>query len=252
MKKIILAVSLLTISVTFAQQLIEVKVDSTMVNRVNQSFSVDIPQVTLKDVKNDWLKYTAKGSSGKASVVNEEYIQTGAVNKNIAPGPFTVYSKIIETPAGVRLTAWLSQNNIVSASGVANSNQNLAVQKYMRDFAVMEYQDAVKAELKKEQNKLATLEKGLADLIKSEEKSTKTMSANGRSNERADDKIATNRSDIKSSSDKIEDQKDMVQKTAADPNASKGAKKTLAELESDKRDLQKENDKQSKKIENRK
>ena len=251
MKKILFAAFTVASITVFAQQSITVTADASTTKTAQQSFSVDIPQTSLKDVKNDWLKYVAVGNKGKATFVNGEYTQTGAVNKNISPNPFTINSKLIETTAGVRLTAWLAQNNISSASGVANSNQDLAVQKFLRDFALTEYRSAVKRELKNEQNKLAALEKDLTGVIKGEEKSTKTMNANERSNERAGDAIATNNSDIKTSTEKISDQKEMVQHTAADPNATKGAKKTLAEMESEKKDLQKQNETQNKNIDNR-
>ena len=245
-----IALSLISISL-FAQETIMVTVDSSTASVAQHTFSVDIPQTTIKDVKNDWQKHVASGNKGKASFVNEEYIQTGVVNKNISPDPFTMYSKLMETPVGVRLTARLELNYLASSSGVANSNQDLAVQKFLQDFAIDQYRTAVKKELNIEQKKLASLEKDLSKGIKEEEKSTKNMKENDRSNERSEDAISTNNRDINNSTDKISDQKGMVNVTASDPNATKGAKKTLAELKREKRSLQKQNESQSKKIDNR-
>jgi hypothetical protein len=58
--------------------------------------------------------------------------------------------------------------------------------------------------------------------------------------------MATNKADIESSSNKIHDQKEMVEQTSSDANATKGAKKTLGELEDEKKDLQKSNEEEAK------
>lgn len=239
--------SIISLSV-FAQQPITVTVSKeSSVGIINPSYSVDIPQVTLKDIEGNWLKYISKSSQGKAVLVNGEFIQQNTMNQNISPNSFTLYSKLTETTEGVRLAAHLARNAIEAG----NSNQPLAVQKYLRDFAVAEYRKAVVKELKTEENKLASLERNLAKVIKGEEKSTKTINVNERSNEQAVDVIATNNSDITVSGEKITEQKKMVDYTAADPNATKGAQKTLDELKDDKKDLQKANEAQQKKTDNR-
>lgn len=129
MKNIFLSLLIISSSASFAQESINVTVDSSTPSNSYQSYSVDIPQTTLKDVKNDWLRHVAAGNKGKASFVNGEYIQTGAVNKNISPNPFTLYSRLIEIPRGVRITAWLAQSNVAAAARGANNDQGLAVQK---------------------------------------------------------------------------------------------------------------------------
>ena len=92
------------------------------------------------------------------------------------------------------------------------------------------------------------MEKDLAHLIRGEDKSSNATSKNERATDRANDAIATNRSDIEKSDEKISDQKDNVERNAADYNAAKGARKTLGELEDDKKGLQKSNEKQGKNI----
>jgi hypothetical protein len=146
---------------------------------------------------------------------------------------------------------WLAASSTASASGPAKGSQDLALEKYLHDFAVVIYREKVEEELKAEKNKLGDMEKGLTGVIKSQEKSEKTIKENQRENEKADDAIATNKNDIKASNEKISDQKEMVVYTAADPNATKGAKKTLKELEDDKEDLQKENANRNENIDDR-
>jgi chromosome segregation ATPase len=144
---------------------------------------------------------------------------------------------------------WLTDNNAAFISKTPNSIEDLAVQKYVRDFAVQEYKLAVEEELKMERNKLNDIEKQQASLIKDEEKSNKKINDNLRAIAKAKDKIVTTQSDIDAASVKIENQKKMVDKTAADANATKGAKKTLNDLEKDKVKSQKNTDGDAKDIE---
>jgi hypothetical protein len=52
---------------------------------------------------------------------------------------------LVDTKEGVRLNVWLNES---SRTTVPNSGQHLAVQKYVYDFALSQYRDAVKEELK--------------------------------------------------------------------------------------------------------
>jgi hypothetical protein len=250
MKKILVA-AYLTFSITaFAQKNITVDEAPRPMSKDSQfSYLVEIPQAKVKQVEKDWLKYISIKSKGKATVVNGENLQTEAVYKNISPNPFNVYSKLVETTDGVNLTVWLTDNNAAFISKTPNSIEDLAVQKYVRDFAVQEYKLAVEEELKMERNKLNDIEKQQASLIKDEEKSNKKINDNLRGIAKAKDKIVTTQSDIDAASVKIENQKKMVDKTAADANATKGAKKTLNDLEKDKVKSQKNTDGDAKDIE---
>lgn len=247
--KTLLFTALVSLSLTaFSQNPIVVNVSPAPISMDTlSSFAVIIPQTDLKEVKSAWLKYLSYGSKGKATELNGELLKTGAVNKNISDVPFNVYSKLMETSGGVRLLVWLDERSI---SKQPEQAQHLAVQKYVYDFAVQQYRTAVQKELKTELAKQKKLENELETLIKGEEKSVKTVSKNDRATERANDAISTNNADIQNSTSKISDQKDNVERNAADANASKGAKKTLRELEDDKKDLQKQNEKQGKAMDN--
>ncbi len=240
--------SVLSLSM-FAQKEITVQVETVTMSKGTQtSYQVTIPQNTFKDVEKDWQKYTGTGSKGKASAVKGENFQPAAVNANVSPAPFNVYSKLLETTEGVRLTVWLTENDTIFISKEVSSDKDLAAQKYVRDFAVQEYQNVVKKELEAEQEKQKELEKELQGFIKDEEKSRKKISSNQRSIQRANDAIATNNADIQNTAYKITDSKRMVERTASDENANKGAKKSLKEVEKNKKKLQKDNESQAKNI----
>jgi hypothetical protein len=246
MKNILITIFTALALTSTAQTAINVTASADSTVDSKKYYSVDIPQVKLKDVANDWQQYTSKGNKGKSSYTNGTYMQTAAVNTNISPYPFTLYSMLTETTAGVRVTLWLPDTR-----ASINNNQDLAVKKYLHDFAVTAYRKVVETELKTEQNKLNDLERDMSRIITGDEKSNKTINTNERSNQRSEDAIVTNNSDIKASDKKISDQKDMVDYTAPDANATKGAQKTLDQMEKDKADLQKQNEAQNKHIDSR-
>ncbi len=236
----------------FAQQFVTVDaIPQTLINDTNVSFLVVIPQASYQDVEKNWLKYVAEGSKGRADEADGIYHQSGAFNGNLSAYPFNVHSKLMESSEGVRLTAWFTQNNAAFISHDSTSDSHLAVKKYLRDFAVQEYREAVKCELKGEQDKLDEMDKELAALIENEEKSVKKINENERSNVRSNEAIVTTDSDIQSSTHKIYDQKEMVKNTASDPKATRGAKRTLKNMEGNKRNLQKKNEKQGSNIDAR-
>ncbi len=252
MKKIFFTVLSLISFAAFAQQPILVDMAPKDANSITQSaFRVSIPQATLNDVKKDWLKYMSNNSKGKANEENGEFIQYRAVNKNISPKPFDIYSKLLETTQGVEIAVRLTQNNKSFVSKNINDGTDLAVKKYLHDFAVIQYRNAVQLELDREIEKQKQLEKKLSALIDEEEKSAQKIINNQRSTGLAVEAISVKDSDIQSATDKIHDQKQMVTYTASDPNAHKGAKKTLKELESEKKDLQKASTSEGKQIDSR-
>jgi chromosome segregation ATPase len=124
----------------------------------------------------------------------------------------------------------------------------LAAQKFVRDFAIAQYKLAIKKDVEAEEDKLKKLEKEQNDLIKSEEKSNKKINDNQRSIQRANDNIRIANEELKRKDGQISEQKLMVERTVKDENANKGAKKTLKELENDKKKLQKERDGEDKNI----
>lgn len=252
MKKIFFALLTITSFAAFGQQPILVTMDSLNAkSNSRNSFMVDMPKATLKGVERGWLRYVGRRAKGKASVVSGEYIQEGAVNKNISPEPFTVYSNLIETPTGVRLIVRLGDSDIVTASGVANSTQDLAVQKFMRDFAVSAYRQAVQGDLKVEEKTLRTLEKEMSRSVKREERSKKKIKKSERSNDRDAAAIESKKRDIQGIIEDITGQNEMIKLTASDPNANKGAKKTLAQMESKKKRLERKIEKKNKDIADR-
>ncbi len=251
MNKIVVLV-LICISITgFAQKPIVIEPAVRLMSKDTQpSYQFQIPQTTLKSVEKSWLKYLSSGSKGKATSASGENLQAGMVNTNISPKPLSVYSKLLETSEGVRITAWFTENDTMFLSKATSESQDLAIQKYLRDFATAEYKGAVSVELKAEQDKLNAQEKTLDGLYKEEEKAAKKISESKRSIQKSTDNTAKNNADIQNMSYKISDQQGMVERTASDANANKGAKQTLKDLENQRKTLQKNNETEAKNIDN--
>lgn len=228
----------------------DLKITTSLTMRMDsQGFvSVTIPQTEQRQVQKDWVEYAGRGSKGKASVINGDNVQYAAVNKNISPSQFDISCRLLGTNDGVRVTVWLTENNTLLVSREQNSDRTTALQKYVRDFAVAEYRLAVMNELNTAQIRQKDMENDLTKLIREEEKAGKRIEGDRANIQHTKDAITTTNNDIQSTTAKIESQKAMVDNNAADPNASKGAKKTLRELEDQKEDLQKLNDKRGKEI----
>lgn len=112
-KTLFVALCVVSVSV-FAQKQITVLEDTFAMSKGTQTgFQVVVPQITLIEAEKQWLKYVATGTKVKATAVNGENIQPGAVNPNVSPKPFTIYSKLLETTEGVRITAWLTENDTI-------------------------------------------------------------------------------------------------------------------------------------------
>lgn len=245
--KNILFTSLMLFSVSaIAQQTVVVDMIPQTTDNITQiSYVVLIPQAQLKEVGNNWNRHLSKDSRGRSSDNNGVHVQENVLVKNISPDRFEMYSKMSETLEGVHLNVWLTQNGRALVSKTPDSALDLAAKKYVYDFAISQYREAVQLELKKEEEKLKKMEEGLAGLIKTKEQSIQTVRQNEREGERITTAMDVTEKDIDNAALDIHDQKQMVKATAADPNAMKGAEKTLGNLQDDKQSLQKDNRKKS-------
>lgn len=238
MKKIIMVILCCVSASAFTQNIIMVDTSVIMSKGLQPSIQISIPQVTLKALKHDWLKYIGKSSKEKSTEINTESLLTEVFNSNISSTSFKIYSKMMENTEGSKLTVWITQDDLLFYSKETNPDQHLAIKKYLYDFSFLEYQTIVLDELKAETHKSTELEKELTELIKDHEKSLKIIAENEGSIQKANDDILVNTSDMKNLSSKIALQKNLVDKTASDENANKGAKKTLKDLENERKDVE--------------
>ena len=239
---------LFSISALAQESLVVDMVPQTTDNATQISYVVLIPQAKLKGVENNWNSHLSKDSKGRSSDDDGVHSQDNMLVKNISPDRFEIYSKMSETEKGVHLNVWLTQNGRALVSKTPESALDLAAKKYVYDFAITQYREAVQAELKKEQAKQKKMEGDLADLLKAKEQSMETVNENEREEKKTSAAIAVTNKDIDNAALDIHDQKQMVKTTASDPNAKKGAEKTLDNMEDDKKDLQKDNKKKNEQL----
>jgi len=238
MKKIFIAILCCTSMSAFSQNIVMLDTSVVMSKGLQPAIQINIPQISQKTLKHDWLKHIGKLSKEKASETESENLLTEVSNPNISPTSFKVYSTLIETTSGTKLTVWITSDDITFYSKGTNVDQHMAIQKYLYDFSFSEYQMVVMDELKTETNRSVELEKELTGLIKDHERSLKIISEDEGSIQKANDDILVNNSDMKNLSAKILLQKNLVDKTASDENANKGARKTLKDLENEKENIE--------------
>ena len=236
---------------SFAQQTITVtEQEQSMSKGMQTSYYVEIPQTHLKEVEKDWLKYGAEKSKGKTISANGENLQNEAVNQNISAKPFSLYSKLMETTDHVQVSIWVSEDNVTFISNRSLNNKGEAVKKYLYDFAIMEYKKAVSEELSMETKSQKDMEKQLDALIKEDEKSNKKINSNQAAIKSAADVTMTTNTNLAGMDDKISAQQQMVLSTASDPNAHKGAEKSLKDLQNQRADMIKLNENNVKNTDN--
>jgi hypothetical protein len=175
MKNLLLFALLLTPLFIFSQVDIKVEEQSLGMSKGTQpAFVVTIPQVDLKNIESNFKKYIKKGTKGKVEEISSEIILFGATNSKISPLVFDMYARITQSSNGVVVSAWLSEGEGFVSSQTAPSKA-VAFKQYLRSFAVDEYKDAVKEEVKEEEKKLKDEQKKLEDFQKDEKKAESSI-----------------------------------------------------------------------------
>ncbi|MFN8277124.1 MAG: hypothetical protein U0T84_06560 [Chitinophagales bacterium] len=208
MKKLLLAAALLPLLATAQKEINVEPQDKENSQGTKPAFVMVIPQNSMKDVMDDWKKFIKKDSKGKIEEVKGELKLVGAVNTNITPNPFTIVSKMVETPEGVQLTAWFTDGD-VDIAPKTDPDKSVAIQKMMHDFGVSEYKAAVKKEVEKAVSQQNSFQKTFDGFVKDQ----KT----------AEDRITSHKRDIEELQKKIKNEeenivkaKDMQTKSKAD------------------------------------
>ncbi len=250
MKKFVGLVCLLvtTLSVFCQTQVLIQDTFRPMSKGLFNAFTTLVPKAALADIEKDWTKYLSENNKAKPLAVNGEINIVGVSLKNISPKPINIYSKLRETMEGVKLSVWFTENDSVFISTDSADEKHLAVRKYLRDFVIRELKQTATTVLNAQKEKQSALEKELSAGIKLEEKANKKINENQRAIQRAKDEIVSVNDDVQRKDEQIYSQKGMVENTATDANANKGAKQTLKNLGKDKKKLKGQIELQNKNI----
>jgi hypothetical protein len=210
--------------------------------------SVQIPRITLQDAQQDWLTYIGYGSVRQATAVNGESLHAGMINKVISPEPFNLSSRLVETSGGIRLTVWFTEPDMLRARQVQNINSNQALQKYVLDFATLEYKRAVQDELKFSQERQKDLQAELSMLMSDEARLVKTTNENQAHIKCANETIAIYCSGIQKLTDQIDFRKSIIKNTASETKTGIGSQMEIGRLQDERKNLSTANDQMRKEI----
>jgi len=209
-KKLITIASFVLPVIAFAQQEIKIEeVEKEMSMGTKNCYILNIPQTKVKDVTEDWKKFIKKDSKGKVEDIKGEIQLIGAVNKNVSSFPFNIFSRLLETQNGVQLSVWASEGDIFISTKVSQ-DKSVAVQKYLHDFAVVSYKDAVKNELSSEQDKLKDVQKIFDGFLKDQKKAEDNIEDDKKQIEKLQKDIKNEETNIAKAKDNQVKQKSIV------------------------------------------
>lgn len=199
----------------FAQKELKItEQEKEMSMGARNAYVVDIPQAKLKDVISDFKKYIKKDAKGKSNEDKGEISMLGAVNKNISSMPFNVFGRFVESSEGVTVSIWVADGeNFVSSK--ATPDKSVAVSKYLKDFAIEQYKQAVKDELEKEKEKAKAEQKILEGFAKDQKKAESNIEDHKAEIANREKKIKEEEANIGTAKANQEKQKDVIAKQNA-------------------------------------
>ncbi len=224
----------------FSQSSIKVKEAlATMSKGNNNSFEVEIPQTSAKEIERDWKRRLTAGSKAKLTENNGEVAVHGWEDKEIAQQVFNVYSIIASTESGVKLTVWFTYNDTTYFTTKSGRTEAIAASRFVRDFAAAEYFLSIKVAHQKAREKLDKLKDELEKNVRLEERSVQKINENKRAVTRAQEDLSTNDNDQKEAAAAIITQQAEVTKArAGNAEIYRAASKSLEEQQDAKKKLE--------------
>lgn len=141
-----------------------------------QAYVVTIPIGELKKISKHWNDYIGNDTYGWESQKDGIHGQRGVTEKTISSRKFAVYNEIVTTELGVRLTIWFEQRRKPFTATKTGDKLNLAIKKYIQDFAIDQYKRGIQSRLKDEQHLKQELQMELVALNRDQENSNKAIS----------------------------------------------------------------------------
>ena len=243
---------LLVSSIAFAQKEISVAAVNKKMSRGEQpGFQATIPGGKLKDIISAYKKQLEENTKVDAKEIGGELVSYGVVNKNFSPKPFTVFSKFLETPEGVDMTVFVTEDSVNFVSEKSDADKLTALKKSVHDFAVTQYKKIVSKKFELENDKLNQLKKDLANKMEDESDNIKDISKKQQEIENYTLKIESNKTAQVSIADQISRQQDALNEISDKKSSDyQVATKNLKNYKDEKKSMEKETEKMGKKIGN--
>ncbi|HET7898578.1 MAG TPA: hypothetical protein VFL47_12920 [Flavisolibacter sp.] len=234
----------------FAQKEIAVNAVTKQMSRGEQpGFQVTIPYGKLKEITTAYKKQLQENTKVDAKEVGGELVSNGAVNRNFSSKPFTVFSKFLETPEGVDMTVFVTEDSVSFISETSDADKLTALKKSIYDFAVTQYKKIVTQKWEVENDKLKQLKKDLEKKTSEESDNIKDISKKEREIESYTAKIESNKNALVSKTDQVSRQQYTVNEISDKKSPEyQLASKNLKSYQGEKKSLEKETEKMGRKI----
>lgn len=160
------------------QVVVQTKMMTTQNGNV-PAYQVIIPQALQPKVLKEWSRMivneTGRKERKKPVITKSEYSIDSVFIKQITEEPLNVNTTFMQKANGVEMLAAISLNG--QYIDTANPVFNERVSNYIRNFAIEQYQEAVKEELDQEQHNLELLNEKLDQLVKENTKYKKNIAS---------------------------------------------------------------------------
>jgi hypothetical protein len=171
MKNILILLWMFAGTVAFAQQDLSVGIMERQTSQgLQPAFETEIPQASGNDaIKILESKLVNKGlfslfsRNPKFVQEKDEWIMREVTVKQISSDPLTVYAQVTEFPEKIFVKLFFKEGEQFIGRDSLNVKTG-DTRKFVREFAVEVYRDAVGNELKDEENKLRSLERDLKQM----------------------------------------------------------------------------------------
>jgi len=170
---IIAVAGLINISVLAQTKIKVIEVKAKMSQGVRNGLSVNIPVATDKSAEKSWKKLM-KGYNAKLSSSKGDLFADNALISSLSTNTVDVYTKIIKTNEGVKVTFFFNLGGAFLNSS-EHSNMYPKAERIVYDFAIVAAKEAVGAQLADEQKVQKKLEKDLKNLLSANEKLHKNI-----------------------------------------------------------------------------
>jgi hypothetical protein len=214
------------------------------------SFVTFIPQANYNDVMKEWDKYLNQDTKEKTLLMDGEVRMLNKEYEKISATPLNIYSYLKEYDGELMLVcAFQLGNQWISRE--MDEEIYIPTKKYVRDFAVEAYKQAVADQLKEQEKVLKKMEGQKTSLLNSTESKLFEINQFERAIITKKDQITLNKIDQSNKVIQMQAQKELVLKLAnAGEDEKDEAEKILKELEKDFKKLQKQNENYHQDIDN--
>lgn len=253
MKQILAILFLFLLFNAHAQVEIEVTTDSVRISdEMKPAYIVLIPEAELKPVKNKWTRKIRSKTKSKLNIQDNEISIEGTYINTIYSSPIDIYSFLYEIDNQVKLVSLFKIDSVfftyTDPQDVSQERIHYGIIKFMKEFAIEEYQNNINKEIFKEESKLQALNKELRKLEDKIEAYKKEIMTNEQRIQNSEDKIFSLEKDNNRKIDQIDRKKDAIAEIMDDDDLRKVAKDQLKTLEKDKKKIEKNLEKERKQV----